>query len=263
MAVRQFCDSRLECRLEDYFESLDDFKILEGSNYILVERISDTEFYEGTDLKVVKAWNHSVHSERIFRVAKTPQKLVFDPESSSSLLFDTDMEIEVGDIVMSNSIESLNSYIYTFEGKTYHTIKYDKFICKVVDNKPIPLNGYVLVSPVEKTRKLGFYENKFYAENEGIIEAFGTPNRDYKRNYIPESREKNHGRQWSDEGYSCLNIGDRVIFDSTMSGKIAFWGYEKGASIYPLERMEHRTLDKMYYVLQRPKIAGVLGEGVN
>lgn len=254
MALREFCESRLEYVLDDDITSLEAIEIRPKSNILLVERISNTDHIKGTDLKVVKMWNKAGHSERIFKVVRCSDSLFFDPRHRESVLYDTDMEVSEGDVVVLNTIESLNSFVYKFKDRVYHTVKYDNIICKLEDGKPIPVNGFVLVSSITKTHKWGTYENKFNVPNEGIVEALGMPNRDYRRNYHPGSGKLIKGRRYSDKGYEEMEVGDRVL----LSSGIAFTGTEQGASIYPLEAEEHRTLDKMYYVAQRPKIGMIM-----
>jgi hypothetical protein len=252
--MREFCESRLEYVFDRDIKSLDEITIRKKSNILLVERISNTDFVRDTDIKVVKFWNKAGNSERVFKVAKCNDSVFFDPRYQDGSVYDTDMEVKEGDVIIINSLESLNTYIFTFEGKTYHAIKYDNIVCKIVEGKPVPVNGYVLISPVTKVNKFKDFESKYSAPNQGLVEAIGTPNRDYKRNYHPSTGKPIKGRKLSDKGYDEMEVGDQVILKSN----IAFIGSEQGASIWPLESEEHMTFDKMYYVTQRPNIIAIL-----
>jgi hypothetical protein len=256
---REFCEARMDYDLDGIVSSLDELKLISTNNMLLVERISDTTKYQGTDLYTAKNWAKGVHGERVFRVAKAPDSVYFNPRNSKkSNLFKTEMEVQVGDTIFINQIESLNSWTYSFEGKIYHTIKYDNIVCAIRDDKIIPVNGFILVSPVKKTRKALLHEVEYMAMNEGIVEYIGKPNKDYIRNYFPGTNKRIKGRIWSDSGTEELEVGCTVLFDKKQNGNLAFTGGEKSASIFPLESLEHQTLDKRYFCVQRPKIVCIL-----
>ena len=256
---REFSEARMEYDLSEEISSLDDLKLIETNNMLLVERTSDTTKYQGTDLYTAKNWSRGTHGERFFKAVKVPKQVYFNPKySKKSNLFKTEMEVQVGDTVFINQIESLNSWTYSFEGKIYHTIKYDNIVCVVRGGKIIPVNGFILVSPVKKSRKALAHEIEYMAMNEGTVEHMGKPNKDYIRNYFPGTNKRIKGKIWSDSGMKELEVGCTVLFDKKQNGNLAFTGGEKSASIFPLESLEHQTLDKRYFCVQRPKMVCIV-----
>lgn len=249
--TREFRQSRLEYHLDKDISSIDDLKLIETNNMLLVELISDTSKYEGSEISVVKDWSAGEHAERIFRVTKAPKTVFFDPRYPNCNNSATKMEVKEGDTVYINLSESLNTFIYSFKGKKYYTIKYDSIVCAVRDDKIIPVNGYVLIEPIERVRKALSHEVKYIVPNEGRVCHMGSRNMEYKRNYAGRSlRKKEPSKRFYDFDDKDLSVGDEVILDS----QLAITGLEQGASIWPLEASSHRTLDKPYFVCQRPKI---------
>lgn len=258
--IREFRQKRMEYVLDDDITSLDDFKLIDDNNYVLVKRIHDTTKYSGSNLLVMKDWNAGLHAERIFEVAKLPKRVSFNVLSDNCNAQDCDMELVVGDIVFINLSESLNTWVFSFKGEIYHLVRYDSIICAKRGDDLYTVNGNILISPVEEVTTFREHTIKRLLPKQGVVEYLGKPNRDYKRNYVIR-KSSITGKTITkvqnpkdDTGYTSLKRGCKVALNSS----IAFTGTERGATVYPLEPIEHRTLDKSYFVLQVWKIDGIL-----
>lgn len=249
--MSEFRQTRTEYPLDKEIETLDDLKLIDTNNTLLVELISDTSKYEGSNLEVVKDWSAGEHAERVFKVVKKPQTVFFDPRYPNCNSSATDMEVNVGDTIFINLTESLNTLIFSFKGKRYHTIKYDSIVCALRGDEIIPVNGYVLITPIKETRKALSHEVEYIVPNEGEVAHIGSRNKDYKRNYRGRTLKRMPSeKQFHDCDDSDLEVGDVVNLES----QLAVTGLEQGASVWPLEASSHRVLDKPYFVIQRPKI---------
>jgi hypothetical protein len=241
----------MEYDLEKEVSSIEDIKLVEHNNMLLVERIHDTSKYENSKLEVVKDWSAGEHAERYFKVIKAPKTVFFDPRYPNSNSYATEMEVKEGDEIIINLSESLNTFVYSFKDKVYHTIKYDSIVCALRDGDIILVNGYVLIEPIKKSRKVIEHEIEYIVPNEGKIAHIGTRNSQYKRNYVGATTKlKPIEKQVVDWHDRDLYVGDEVVLDSTL----AINGTEQGATIWPLESSAHRKLDKHYFVCQRPQI---------
>jgi hypothetical protein len=261
--AREFTDKRMLYNLDIEIEDINDLKVVEGNNTLLVESIQDTSKYVNTDILVVKNWHKALHATRFFRVIKAPKCVFFNPKYNHSVLYDTQMEVVEGDIIYINHLESLNSFVYTFKDKTYHTIKYDNIQCVVRGDEVIPVNGYVLFRPIEVVHKYLEHEVPELSSNEVIVEKVGIPNKDYKRNWMFEKhvlRKRNEYDRdkilWSDYGYEAMKEGDRV----RVYGSIGFNGTEQNAYVVPLEQPAHRVLKTPYLIAHRPRIECVISK---
>lgn len=256
MSAREFTDTRMLYNLDAEINDINDLRVVEGNNILLVEKIQDTSKYVNSDILVVKNWHKSLHAPRVFRVIKAPKKLFFHPRYQHSVLYDTEMEVVDGDIIYINHLESLNSFVYEFKGKTYHTIKYDNIQVILRGEEVIPVNGYVLFKPIEVVHKYYEHTIKTLSPNEAIVEKIGIPNRDYKRNWISEksiTRKRDKGL-WYDSGYEAMEVGNKV----KVFGNIAYTGTEQNAYVVPLERPEHRVLKTPYLITHRPRIECII-----
>lgn len=169
----------------------------------------DKTMYIDTSFEPMK---HAPTTGEVFGV---PEQLYFTTKKNaqSSMEWDTDMELKIGDIVnyhfldIRTAIEQ-DDYVLC-DGKAYFPIRYDRIFCAkrkmpkgsititaggnfVVgpDGRPeevIMLNGYVLVKPVEEKIETilqlpqnveGRYDAKY-----GEVRFIGTPNRRYRENY--------------------------------------------------------------------------------
>ena len=217
----------------------------------------DKAFYIDTTFEPYK------HTPVVGVVAAVPSQLYFTPKDTfyNSMDWDTDMELEVGDVVnyhyldMKTAIDQ-DDYVVC-DGKIYVPIRYDRIFCArrkfpkgpkmiqaggnfvVGEDGPeqvIMLNGYVLAEPVtEKVKtflKLPDSVKDRHDAKFGKVRFIGTPNRRYRENYAPDDAR--------------LEIGDLVILDKICD--------------IALEYDVHAQFDggKKYFRVERRTIKGVI-----
>jgi len=188
------------------------------------------------------------------RVVKCPPKLYYNEDDPhNSMPWDTDMQLEIGDICFFNLIESLNANEVEVDGKIIRLIPYsDIYVAKKDiwierdyywnnDNelktkytdktKIICLNGYVLLElvPIPKISELDQIHHGVY-QDRGIVRYLGEPNRAYVN------------RKDSDD----INIKE---------GELAY--FRPGWTPFLLERRQYFAVfegDKLFWLAQRRRI---------
>jgi hypothetical protein len=195
------------------------------------------------------------------RVYKVPHKLYYNKEDqSNSMSWKTDMELQVGDLVWYPPIEARNATAFECEGKLFKLIPYSDLIVAKRDiwiekeyfwtennerkariikdsTENIMLNGRCLLEYVNKpkTSSLAFKEE--IDPTKGIIRFYGVPNKEYIRDEYFDFQD--------------LDEGDLILL-------------QPNTPLVPLERKSfnaHFNKDKMYFVVQRRRIAMVLSKG--
>ena len=212
---------------------------------ITVGFLTDDVFAEGED-------SHSANMAEICGVVeKVPDRLFFDKTDPNSMDWETDMELQVGDTVWYSLMEAKNSVQLVCDGVVYKSVPYqDCYVAKrrwvtekigdinisTVQNKVIPLNGYVLCKPVNlpKLSHLDAISEGQIDKSRGIIAFIGKPVKTYLR-----------------DSYSHIDdlcVGDGVLFDNK-------------AAVFYLERFKHTAIfdnGNQYWCVQRRRISMVL-----
>ena len=173
------------------------------------------------------------------RVKRVPNKIVFDPKSSISIPWDTDIEVEEGDIAWFGIIESNNALEIHCDGKRYRLIPYeDMYVARKggMDGRVVCLNGHVLLSTVNKTKisELDVISEDQIDFTRGIVEYYGSCNKRYTNPKYADHRD--------------LKKGDLVLF---MPRTPVFFLERKAAFSY-------FQGDDLFMVVQRRRIAMVL-----
>ena len=151
-------------------------------------------------------------AEVALEVYKCPEKLFFDPTDPRSMEWETDMELEEGDIVFTNPIETLNAITFECEGEYYKLIPYADLYCakrerwlSKFDGKRttdvICLNGYVLLSEVyhKVVSSLDVTSASKVNPTLGCVGYVGKANKRYRHPDYVDIQD--------------LRVGDVVLFD--------------------------------------------------
>lgn len=247
-------------------KQLDEGVLTDKSNHIIVEVPYSTEgattkggivvgfnrhlnYAEGTNL-------HSADMQECWGVVyKCPQKLYFNTGDPNSMNWETDMELQEGDMVWFSIMESANAHHIECEGKLYKIIPYaDCYVAKRHHptvplhkamayfggadpwNDVIPLNGYVLCQTVnlKKISDLDVVSEDTIDKSRVIVRHIGSINKQYKT-----SGYKDH---------TDLMPGDEVLL-------------EPRTPFLYLERKGYMARfdgDNLYIVVSRRKILAVL-----
>jgi co-chaperonin GroES (HSP10) len=143
-------------------------------------------------------------------VVAVPEKLVYntDPESFNSLDWLTDMELQVGDVIIYNYLAVKNAmHMKHFVDANTVCIPYDKIYVAIRNGEVIPINGNILVQPEDE-----WYETTMIVPDNAIDKSkqigkviyAGVPNRQYRSHAI------NFGIKSGDEP---VKVGDRILFN--------------------------------------------------
>ena len=126
------------------------------------------------------------------RVVKLPDKLYYNEEDiHNSFPWDTDIDLEIGDLAWWNFIETLNTNEIQIGNRVIRFIPYqDVYAAKRKDkflvDQVIMLNGYVLLEPIPLARmsELDHLSQDKVYNDRGIVRYIGKPNRAYvNKNY--------------------------------------------------------------------------------
>jgi hypothetical protein len=143
-------------------------------------------------------------------VIAVPDKLHYDTDATSynSIDWDTDMELQVGDVVIYNYLAVKNSlHMGHFIDKDIICIPYDKIYVAIRNQNVIPINGVILVEPEEEFIGTFLHVPDNAVTNSkqvGKVVYAGTPVRGYRKEYIYS------GHTSPDK---AVNVGDRIIFN--------------------------------------------------
>jgi hypothetical protein len=240
------------------------------SNYVLVEA-TDSAYGAKTKAGIIYGFdtektfadadnpNNESHAADLCipygKVYKVPSGLYYNENDNTSMAWETDMELKVGDMVWFSIIESNNATTLSCEGVLYKFIPYsDIYVAKrttISDRNEIfmelaihgkvksakeeiiVLNGYVLIQPKKKI-KLSDFDTQSEHEldlTRGTVCYLGKPNKRHKQpTYVD---------------HTDLNVGDDVVLAPKA---YPFW----------LERKRYMSRfneEELYLVVPRRKVA--------
>jgi hypothetical protein len=169
-------------------------------------------------------------------VAKVPEKLYFNPEDPKSSDYETEMELEVNNIVWFSILESANALEILVEDKLYKVMPYSDIYCVKRGDEVIVLNGLCLCQTVthKKISELDFISESRIDMSKCVVKFIGKPNKRYKNeNYVD---------------HQDLKVDDLVLL-------------QPRTPIQFLERkvwMAKFNGDELYIIVPRRKIVAVL-----
>lgn len=175
----------------------------------------------------------------IGRVVKLPDKLYYNEEDiHNSFPWDTDIDLEIGDLVWFNFIETLNTNEIQIGNKVLRFIPYQDVYAAKRKNKwlvdqVIMLNGYVLLEPIPlpSLSKLDHLSHDKVYTDRGIVAYVGKPNRAYVNKNYSDNPD--------------IEVGQTAYL---MPGYTPFL-LERQSSL------AHFNGDKLYYCVQNRRIA--------
>jgi len=217
---------------------------------VVIGHSEDVTFYSSEESSK-NAWEADL-AQVCAPVYKLPQKLYYNPQDlNSSMPWDCDMELRVGDRVWFSVLESRNAVSVICEGKAYKLIPYrDCYVTKRRNLKTnitryysdaydkICLNGFILLEPIYVKNTSPFaIDSETIDMTRGIVRYAGKPNREY----IFE--------QYCD--FPVLENGDEVL----LAPKTALTYLERKSYLAQFDG------DKQYWVVQRRRVSMVLSKG--
>lgn len=181
-------------------------------------------------------WRPADHTNRISEVVLTPDSLFYSEVTKdwNSMPWDTDMELQKGDLVWHDFLAAHNCPIATTDqqpDEEYKLLPYQDIYLVKRGEEFICLNGFVLCEEVfdEPTK---FETAKKLNPKFGKVAYLGKPNRAYRQS------------KSSDDNID-IKVGDVII------------KRKKDIHIL-LESADHQQLDKPLFIIQRRDIFGIL-----
>lgn len=219
-------------------DSLDDFKPFR--NQVLVKPLTkniERKTASGIWLVGDEEWNKAAHVDRMCEVVKVPDHLFFTEDNSVySMEWETEMELQVGDVVWCEYLRIMYSERVHCQGQEYFLLFYGSIYVAKREEEIIPLNGYVLLERVyHPDTVIGSHTIKGEInKKQGIVRYVGSVNKRYKSKGI------------SDEGTEDIKPVDKVAL--RLDAEVM------------LEEECHAMFDngKMYRVEQRKNIIAVI-----
>jgi co-chaperonin GroES (HSP10) len=222
-----------------------DFKPM--NNMVLVKTYNPNKVSNGGI--IVPLFYHKEIPEHAIRcsiVITPPEKLIYKkdrdklntayPGRPILMEWDCEMELQKGDLVFHDYLDSMNSQTIMYEGEEYRLIPYSGCYAVKRVSYIIPLNGYILCEEIENVTKVLDYEKRDIDYKSGIARFVGKPNKSYYSKFRTDEME--------------VKEGDKIALLNQYA--------HKGARIY-LEDPVHLYFDgKKYFVIQRFKIAGII-----
>jgi hypothetical protein len=119
---------------------------------------------------------------RYGEVVKVPKVLHTTMKSGYGCVWDTDIEVEVGDIAYWGKMEAFDSPVIICGEQIYFLIRYEEIILVKRKDDIIPINGYCVVEEVKEMAESAFMIMDLTTKTnkkKGIIKYLGKPNRSY------------------------------------------------------------------------------------
>lgn len=198
----------------------------------------------GHKLHLSTGWEPYQHAVTSGIVTHVPEKLVFDRrDHARSVLYDTDMELKVGDrVIFDFKVEEhVKKNSEPINGS--YPLRYDDIFLAIrgKDKEVIPVNGIVVVEACDTTQEedvkramqhlhLPDTVTKEKSETMGIVRYVGKPLRGYL--FAPEELS-----EVDDE----VNVGDTVYFHPSYAIELQYSLHQiidKGKTLYRMRRKD-------------------------
>lgn len=159
------------------------------NNYVIVKDAMDNRDEQGnvimnSGLLISPIWDEARHVNVVMEVVKTPAKLNYkqweDIRGGKYMEWDTDIQIESGDILWGDYLEKLLSYKFEVNGVVYYFIRYDSLFMAVRKGMDVMLNGYLLAERLyDKPSTILIVEEKPIPNTFKVLRK-GLPNYSYR-----------------------------------------------------------------------------------
>ena len=160
-------------------------KVLFNHVLIRVDRENDELLLSnGLKLYLDTSYEKEKHFPRVGVVEQAPEMIYFDREEPRrSCDFDTEVEIQKGDIVIFHYLAIENSRARYASLKKHvdpklDLIPYDTIFVAIREGKVIPVNGYVIVEPLDETFETSLYipdTARTFSKTKGVVRYISTP----------------------------------------------------------------------------------------
>jgi co-chaperonin GroES (HSP10) len=221
---------------------------LPNNNKVMVEipNIKEITTNSGIIVPNQGEWdfNQALHENRTGIVVDICDKLTIKPRvknydsdkdkmwksQQSGMMWETDIELEIGDEVIFGHDANMESYKIIVDGRLYAFIDYGDIFARKREGEITPINGYILFGNVYKTESALDYEKDVIQDKYGIVKYIGKPNKSYFRS----------GRE--DDQSVEFKVGDKVLFFKKFYGSMRY---------YIEDEMHRKFADEDLFAAQR------------
>jgi len=162
-------------------DSLDNFKPINNSVLVHINDRHDEITYGTLTLKLDTSFEPGIHAENKGVVVKVPDKYIYSEKPLPNTGdWETEIEVQPGDQVWFDYLTGIECSKIECDDKLYYVLPYHTLYIAKRKDKVIPLNGYVLCSPI--IREEGYKEFKFEREEAkfAVVAYAGSCNKRYR-----------------------------------------------------------------------------------
>lgn len=222
------------------------------NNYCLIKLDSENDSIKlknGTELFIDTTFEPEKHVTVTGIIWGLPSHLLYSGEANKNMPWECPMEAKIGDGVIVYYLSLINALKpqnqrYILEGKDrFVFIEYQYIYAVVRGEQILPVNGYVLIQPIEdpaiteeksRMKKIGMelvITERRLSNNVtyGIVRYAGIPN----RRYVDENN--------SDEGVD-ISVGDTIVMRKTADIPLQYSLHQKVNEGKPLLRVQRRSI---------------------
>ncbi|HQW95445.1 MAG TPA: hypothetical protein PLU58_06565 [Saprospiraceae bacterium] len=217
-------------------------KIKVPAGWACVRYDNSNEFFKlgGSEFLLDISYEPEKNAQTSGIVVKICDNLIFSQNNSNSHPYDVDIEVKKGDRVIFHFLTILQAKkegkTFVQDGELYVFMPYERMFVGISGDKVTPLNGYVLVEPVEQTlpdTALIIPDTaRGLSKTHGIVKYAGAKCRGYA----------GHLKHMGED--PDVNVGDMVVFNQVEA--------------IPLQYEHHSILERNLYRMQRKDILAIL-----
>lgn len=218
------------------------------SNRVLVRLDPENDKIEtksGFKFDIDTSYEPEKHVVRLGTVEAVPERLN-SKNKDLGLMWETDMEIKVGDrvimyfLAVQNCLSKEQKCYVRENGTTKIYVKYNNIYAAIRDGKVFPVNGYVFVEPTEDPSWEKYVERCKLLNMEAV--DMREPSKSHvtfgKVAYLGKPIKKYHASHKTDDGYD-LEVGDTVVMKRIRDIPVEYEYHAKidgGRKLYRMQR---------------------------
>lgn len=216
-------------------------KIQVPANWVCVEIDDSNEFVKLGDekIKLDTTFEPEKNAQTVGRLVKVCSHLTFNPTSSTTHDYDVDIEVVKGDTVVFHFMTVLaarkHGKTFTQDGKEYVFMPYERLFVALRDGEVLPLNGIILVEPLEEVPSTSLAVPEIAIKNSkttGIVRYAGMKCRGYA------GIHKDFGED------PDVPVGSKILF--------------KTQEAIPLQYEFHSIISKNLYRMHRKDVLAII-----
>lgn len=182
---------------------------VEGWIYDTIETKSGFKFWVDNTDQV------SQHVVRHGKVMKVPSRLIYWTDNKNGMMWMTEIEICVGDMVWFYAMTSFDAEKLSFKGRKFILLNYEDLYVAKRNNEVICLNGNVLLQPQYKTLKALSHTQTLLDATRAKVAFIGSINTAYEQDGRQDDQNIKQGMEVFLTGIPPRFIEDKkhLIFD--------------------------------------------------